>query len=36
MATEADVVGPVLFLSGDQSKFITGQDILVDGGYSVL
>ncbi len=36
MATEADVVGPVLFLSGDQSRYITGQDILVDGGYSVL
>jgi NAD(P)-dependent dehydrogenase (short-subunit alcohol dehydrogenase family) len=36
MATEADIVGPVLFLAGHESKYITGQDLLVDGGYTIL
>jgi NAD(P)-dependent dehydrogenase (short-subunit alcohol dehydrogenase family) len=36
MATEADLVGPVLFLAGHESKYITGQDLLVDGGYTIL
>jgi NAD(P)-dependent dehydrogenase (short-subunit alcohol dehydrogenase family) len=36
MATEADIVGPALFLAGHESKFITGQDLLVDGGYTIL
>lgn len=36
MAEEADVVGPVLFLLGDQASYITGQDIVVDGGYTAI
>ncbi len=32
MATPADVVGPVLFLAGDEAAFITGAEIVVDGG----
>ena len=32
MATPADVVGPVLFLAGDGAAFITGAEIVVDGG----
>lgn len=35
LATE-DIVGTVLFLSSDQSKVITGQTIMVDGGTVFL
>ena len=27
-----DVAGVALFLAGDDSRYVTGQDILVDGG----
>jgi NAD(P)-dependent dehydrogenase (short-subunit alcohol dehydrogenase family) len=32
MAKPADVVGPVLFLASDAAAFITGAEIVVDGG----
>lgn len=32
LATPADVTGPVLFLASDAAAFITGADIVVDGG----
>lgn len=32
MGTPEDVVGAVLFLASDESAFITGADLLVDGG----
>jgi NAD(P)-dependent dehydrogenase (short-subunit alcohol dehydrogenase family) len=32
MATPRDVVGPVLFLASDVAAFITGAEIVVDGG----
>ena len=32
--TPEDLVGPCIFLSSDASKYITGQDIYVDGGWS--
>ncbi len=32
MATPADVVGPVLFLASDAAAFVTGAEIVVDGG----
>jgi NAD(P)-dependent dehydrogenase (short-subunit alcohol dehydrogenase family) len=35
MATESDIVGAILFFSSDSSDFLTGQDLCVDGGYSV-
>ena len=30
-----DITGAVLFLAGDEASFITGQDIIVDGGYGI-
>jgi NAD(P)-dependent dehydrogenase (short-subunit alcohol dehydrogenase family) len=36
MASENDIVGPVLFLLGNQSRYITGQDLAVDGGYTAI
>jgi NAD(P)-dependent dehydrogenase (short-subunit alcohol dehydrogenase family) len=31
---EADIANTVLFLCSDKAAFITGQSILVDGGYT--
>lgn len=36
LATEMDVVKTILFLLSDQSAYISGQNIFVDGGYSIL
>jgi NAD(P)-dependent dehydrogenase (short-subunit alcohol dehydrogenase family) len=30
-----DIAGPSIFLASDQAAFITGQTIVVDGGYSI-
>ena len=35
MCTESDVVGPILFLLSEHSSYITGQNLLVDGGFSL-
>ena len=35
MATENDISEPVLFLASDMSSYITGQNIIVDGGWTI-
>jgi NAD(P)-dependent dehydrogenase (short-subunit alcohol dehydrogenase family) len=34
MAIGSDLVGPLLFLASDASAYVTGIDLLVDGGFS--
>ena len=36
MGREEDIVGPVLFLAGPDSAYVTGQNISVDGGYTIV
>lgn len=35
LACKEDIVGPVLFLASDWSRFMTGQILYVDGGYTM-
>ena len=35
MASEDDIVGLVMFLISDASSYITGQNILIDGGFTI-
>ena len=34
-ATTSDVANAILFFASDQASFITGQSLIVDGGYSL-
>jgi NAD(P)-dependent dehydrogenase (short-subunit alcohol dehydrogenase family) len=34
MGSENDIVGAVVYLLSDASSYMTGQNIVVDGGYS--
>lgn len=36
MGVPDDLVGPVVFLLSDASSYMTGADIRVDGGYTVM
>jgi NAD(P)-dependent dehydrogenase (short-subunit alcohol dehydrogenase family) len=35
MAKEEDFKGAIAYFSSDLSEYVTGQDLLVDGGWSV-
>ena len=35
VATPEDIVGPILFLAGPDSDFMTGQTLVVDGGVTL-
>lgn len=34
MATEEDFIGSIVFLTSDMSRYVTGQNIMVDGGWT--
>ena len=34
MAEDEDLVGPLLFLASDASRYVTGQELRVDGGFT--
>lgn len=34
MATEQDMIGSIIYLASDMSRYVTGQNILVDGGWA--
>ena len=34
MATSEDIAGPVLFLASDLAKYVTGQNLIIDGGLT--
>ena len=36
MCREEDVANAVVFFSSDLSNYITGQNLIIDGGYSSL
>jgi NAD(P)-dependent dehydrogenase (short-subunit alcohol dehydrogenase family) len=35
LGSTSDVVGAVEFLLNDSSSFVTGHDLLIDGGYTI-
>ena len=36
MAKEKDIVDLIIFLASEQSSYITGQEIIIDGGLSII
>ena len=36
MCKEEDIIGVINLLASNQSKMITGQNIIIDGGFSLL
>ena len=36
MAKAGDIVGSAIYLSSDAAEYITGQNIIIDGGFSII
>jgi NAD(P)-dependent dehydrogenase (short-subunit alcohol dehydrogenase family) len=36
MATEADIQGAIAYLASDMSKYVTGQNLVIDGGWGII
>jgi NAD(P)-dependent dehydrogenase (short-subunit alcohol dehydrogenase family) len=36
MATEHDIVGQVVYLLSGAASYVTGQDIMIDGGITAI
>lgn len=36
MASEEDMVGPIVGLLSDSSRYVTGQNLLIDGGFNLV
>jgi NAD(P)-dependent dehydrogenase (short-subunit alcohol dehydrogenase family) len=36
MATEEDIVGALIYFASDMSLYTTGQNLIIDGGLSIL
>jgi NAD(P)-dependent dehydrogenase (short-subunit alcohol dehydrogenase family) len=34
LADPEELAGPLLFLASEQSRYVTGQELLVDGGFT--
>ena len=36
LGNEQDLIGAILYLGTDMSKYVTGQNLIVDGGYGII
>jgi len=36
MATEGDIQGAIAYLASDMSKYVTGQNLVIDGGWGII
>ena len=36
MARSGDIVGGIIYLASDASKYVTGHNLVIDGGFSII